>query len=132
MKTFIEFHMMGGYFFMNFLSLFALAVVIMFCTGAYFLFFSKNKKLILSKNLILGIIYLGGFSAVWGILGQGIGIYMALTAIQAAGDVSPAMIVGGMKVAMIAPFYGVFILLGSSILWYILKVKYNIVEQQQI
>lgn len=85
---------------------------------------SKSDRITL-KNLILVILYLGSFSAVWGILGQGLGIYQALYAIQMAGDISPALILGGIKISMIAPIYGVSILLLSSIIWLGLKIKYN-------
>jgi hypothetical protein len=77
------------------------------------------------KNLILAIIYTGSFAAVCGILGQGLGIYQALYAIQMAGDISPALIMGGIKVSMIAPLYGILILLISSLIWFGLKIKYN-------
>jgi len=43
---------------------------------------------------------------VWGILGQGLGLYQAMTAIQAAADVSPAIVLGGLKVSTIAPLMG--------------------------
>lgn len=52
------------------------------------------------------ITHIGLFSLVWGVLGQALGLYQAMTAIQAAGDVSPAIVLGGVKVSMIAPLMG--------------------------
>lgn len=128
MKWFINLHMMGGPVFMNFLTLFLLAILVQFCIGGYFLYFAGGRRPVLTKNLIMGVIYLGGFSAVWGILAQGIGIWLALTAIQQAADVSPAIIVDGIKFSMIAPLYGMIIFLFSSVLWFILKTRYHSVS----
>lgn len=125
MKSLINFHLSGGPVFMYFLTLFLLTIVALFCIAGYSLYFSKSPRPILTKNLILGIIYLGSFSAVWGILGQGVGIWLALSAIQAAADVSPAIIVDGIKISMIAPLYGISIFLFSSVLWFILKTRYH-------
>ena len=128
MKWFMDLHIAGGLIFMNFLTLFLLAILVQFCIGGYFLFFAGNKRPVLTKNLILGVIYLGGFSAVWGILAQGMGIWLALSAIQQAADVSPAIIIGGIKASLIAPLYGAIIFLFSSILWFILKTRYHSVS----
>ena len=125
MKWFIDLHLAGGLIFMNLLTLFLLAVIVQFCIAGYFLFFTGNRRPVLTKNLILGIIYLGGFSAVWGIMAQGLGIWQALTAIQQADDVSPAIVVGGIKYSMITPLYGIIIFLISSVLWFILKTRYH-------
>ena len=125
MKWFMDLHVAGGLVFMNLLTLFFLAVIVQFCIAGYFLFFSGDRKPILTKNLILGVIYLGGFSAVWGIMAQGLGIWRALTAIQQAADVSPAIIIGGIKYSMISPLYGLMIFLISSVLWFILKTRYH-------
>ena len=125
MKWFIDLHLMGGPLFMNFLSLLLLAIIAQFCIAGYALYFTGSPKPVMTKNLTLGVIYLGGFSAIWGILAQGIGIWFALTEIQKAADVSPAIIMGGIKVSMIAPLYGIVIFLISSVLWFILKTRYH-------
>lgn len=88
-------------------------------------YLKRKSSPVLLKTFAQWALGLGGFSIVWGFLGQGIGIYMALTAIQEAGDVSPAMIMGGIKVSMIVPFFGILIFLISIILSLALKTKYN-------
>ena len=45
-----------------------------------------------------GILFWGGFAAVLGLLGQTVGIYIALTAIRAASDVAPWIVVEGFMV----------------------------------
>ena len=52
------------------------------------------------------VTHMGLLAFVWGILGQGLGLYQAMTAIQAAADVSPAIVLGGLKVSTIAPLMG--------------------------
>lgn len=66
---------------------------------------SNNSKFVtLVKHLSL-------FSLVWGFLGQMIGLIMAFDAIEAAGDVSPALLAGGLKVAILSPLFGMIIFL---------------------
>lgn len=125
MKTIIELHFMGGPIFMFSLTT-MLFIIIALGIITYLMMFKKtNKPKIILKNMILAIIYTGSFAAVWGILGQGLGIYQALYAIQMAGDISPALIMGGIKISMIAPLYGIFILLLASLIWFGLKIKFN-------
>jgi len=59
----------------------------------------------------------GLFTLVTGILSQLIGLYQAFRAIEQAGDVSPALLMGGLKVSMIANLYGISIFLLSYLLW---------------
>jgi hypothetical protein len=46
------------------------------------------------------------FLLVTGVLSQAAGLYQALSAIEAAGDVSPALVAGGLRVSFIAPIFG--------------------------
>ena len=65
---------------------------------------------------------LGLFAMIMGILGQLIGLYQAFSAIEGAGDVSPALVMGGLKVSMITTIYGVIIYLIALIIWLVLSV----------
>ena len=53
-----------------------------------------------------------------GFLGTGIGVVMAFDDIQRAGDISPTVVAGGMKVALITTIFGIIVAL-------ILQVFYN-------
>lgn len=61
---------------------------------------------------------LGVLGLVVGVLGQLIGMYQAFSVIQdMGGNVSPSMLMGGLKVSMITSIYGIVILAISLILW---------------
>lgn len=61
------------------------------------------------------ILAIGLFTFVLGILGQSIGIVMALGVIQEAADISPQLIYGGLRVSAFAPLFGLFTLLVSLV-----------------
>ena len=67
------------------------------------------------------IVQIGLFALVFGIFGQVIGLFQAFIAIEEAGDVSFAMLAGGLKVSMITTIYGFVIFLLSYIIWFSLK-----------
>ena len=62
---------------------------------------------------------IGSFALVTGIFGQLIGLYSAFAAIEQMGGVSPAMLMGGLKVSMITTFYGIIIYLFSLLIWFV-------------
>ena len=51
------------------------------------------------------------------------GLYQALGAIQMAGDISPAVVCGGLKVSMISTFYGLIVYFISLIIRIIHKPR---------
>jgi len=125
MSSFFEMHIMGGIQFMSVLFLVLLAVIILAVIGFIQAYSKQNPNLPRLTNIVLAIRFLGGFAPVWGILGQGVGMYEACDAIQEMGDVSPAMLAGGFQVSMITVLYGLIIFLISRIFWFILKSKLN-------
>lgn len=74
-----------------------------------------------AKKLSETILFFGSFALLLGILGLAIGIIQALDAIQAAGDVSFGLMVGGFKVSMIVPMYGFMLFIVSFIIWFIFR-----------
>lgn len=50
--------------------------------------------------------YLGSLALAWGILGSIIGLIGAFDAIEAVGNVSPPILAGGLKVALLCPLFG--------------------------
>ena len=107
----------GGTFGMVLITICALMVLILTIVKGYDVFGRGN----IDKKGLNGILFFGSLAPLTGIIWQMIGMMQAFTTIQQAGDVSPAMIMGGLKVSMIAPLYGLLILFFSAILWFIMK-----------
>jgi len=107
---------------MSILSLIFLTNLILSIKMGYELF-SKNENTTIASKGISQIMHLGIFAAVFGIFGQCIGLFQAFMAIEEAGDISPAMIFGGLKVSMITTLYGLLIFLVSFLIWAGLKQK---------
>lgn len=96
----------GGAFFMYPLALILIIVLILLSKA-----FIKGAT---TKTLSI-ISSLGVFSIVWGFLGQILGLMFAFDIIQAAGDVSPSVLAGGLKISFMAPFFGMAIFLISKL-----------------
>ena len=65
---------------------------------------------------------LGLFAFVFGMLGQFIGLYSALSAIaQMNGAISPTLMVTGIRISSITTIYGMLIFVISYMMWFALK-----------
>jgi hypothetical protein len=118
--SFAEFHWMGGTLFMTVLSL-SLTIIIA-STVLNILRVSKGNYKPVGQILnINDIKAIGIFAIIWGIFGQSIGLFSALQAIEAAADISPAMIYGGLKVSFIPTLYGTFIFLLAWLITFLLN-----------
>ena len=120
-----ELFYMGGPLFMGILSLLLLVVIVLalaFGTKAYN---NQVKNVENFRNQMGYIKSVGLFAMVTGILGQLIGLYQAFVAIEQAGDISPSMLTGGLKVSMITTLYGVFIYLFSILLWFLVSILFD-------
>jgi putative Mn2+ efflux pump MntP len=120
-----EWFVMGGSLFMSILSI---LLVIVVAVSVYFAVTIANGKASEKANFKQQLRYvksLGLFTMITGILGQLIGLFSAFTAIEAAGDVSPAMLAGGLKVSMITSLTGIVIYLISIIIWFLLDLFYQ-------
>lgn len=73
-----------------------------------------------TKSYLVHIKSIGLFAMITGILGQLIGLYNAFVNIERAGDISPAIVVTGLKVSMISTLYGISIYLISILIWFVL------------
>jgi biopolymer transport protein ExbB/TolQ len=72
-----------------------------------------------SRSRLKHIKTIGTFGLITGITGQLIGLISAFDAVEAAGGVPPALLMGGLKVSMITTLYGIFIFMFSLILWFV-------------
>ena len=59
----------------------------------------------------------GNLGLVSGVLGSFIGLYSAFKFIEKVGDVSPSVLAGGIKVALICTLYGLLVYIVSRILY---------------
>ena len=77
-----------------------------------------------SINRTNNVVLQGGiFIFFLGILSQAIGLMQAFQVIQEIGDVSPTLLSGGLYVSMIAPVYGLVILISALVVWSITRFK---------
>ena len=72
------------------------------------------------RHQLASVKSVGVFALVTGIFGQLIGLYDAFSYIEQAGNASPALLAGGLKVSMISTLYGIAIFLVSYLLWFAL------------
>ncbi len=77
------------------------------------------------------ILFLGIFSFVWGMFTQLVGIVQALNAIIEAADVSPELVLMGLKNSFVSPVIGLSTMLLSALVWAILHVKYTMAEKKR-
>lgn len=116
---------MGGPLFMGILTCLLLILVII---SVYFTIAISSGKAAGKKNFGHQLTYLksvGLFTMITGILGQLIGLMDAFKAIERVGDISPAMLAGGLKVSMITTLYGILIYLISIVIWFLLDLWYH-------
>lgn len=69
-----------------------------------------------------GILFWGCFAAVLGVLGQTTAIYLALSEIRHASELSPRVVVEGFMISFSPTLLGLAILTGAALFWYVLKV----------
>jgi hypothetical protein len=68
---------------------------------------------------------MGLFSMITGIFAQLWGLVMAFGAIERAGDISPQLVWGGLKISMYTTLYGIIIYLISVALWFVLDILHH-------
>jgi len=71
------------------------------------------------------ILFLGIFNMVWGMFTQVLGFVQALNAIIEAADVSPALIMEGLKNSFVSPLIGLVSILIGALLWAILQARFT-------
>ena len=114
------------------LPLTALAVSLVVVSGwkAYVLFMHPGRSDDRLANGLDLILHLGIFSFIFGLLGHAVSLYQMLTAIEVAGDISPALVFGGLRVSFIVPIYGLLILTVAAVLWFLLRLRYRHLARQ--
>jgi len=119
-----ELFWMGGIEFMSILTLMFLAALIFGGLSASDIF-SKGLKGDEVKRRLDYVKFFGLLALVTGVLGQLIGMFMAFQAIEQIGEVSQAMLAGGLKVSSITSIYGMLIFVITRLIWFGLHYKAN-------
>lgn len=112
---------MGSPLFMSIITIWGVGMLVFSTKKVVHLFVHKT----ITKSGLGLILLFGSLAVVTGLLGQAIGLMMAFNAIQVVGDVSPALLAGGLRVSLIAPVYGLIIFVISLIIWGVLKEVYQ-------
>jgi biopolymer transport protein ExbB/TolQ len=119
-----ELFWMGGVEFMSILTLMFLASLL-FAIRASVAVFSKGEKGEQVNSKLNYVKSFGLLALVTGILGQLIGMYSAFSAIEQMGEVSQAMLAGGLKVSSITTIYGLLIFVITRLIWFVIHYKAN-------
>ena len=120
----ITFFQDGGIFMWPLLII-ALIIIYLTIRKTIDLFFTENQNRSKMKNGINAILFWGGFSIVLGVFSHFVGIYLAMQAIKAAGDISPGIVANGYSMSLISILSGLFIFMISAIIWLVLQWKYK-------
>ncbi|MDN5214363.1 MotA/TolQ/ExbB proton channel family protein [Fulvivirgaceae bacterium BMA12] len=123
--NFFQFLITGGIEFMGLLTLLALVVIGFSVKKVIDLFFRNEMS---QPKLEWGLQYIkffGLMSLVVGVFGQVVGLFEAFRVIVEMGDVSPAVLAGGLKVSSLTTIYGFSIFIFSYLCWFVLNLKYE-------
>lgn len=104
------------------MSILTILLVIMIAWMSYHLIIYFNSKKINQERTLRMLKYgksIGLLTMIVGITAQLLGFYMAFSVIELGGDISPAMVFGGLKVSMISTLYGLLTYLLSIMIWFI-------------
>lgn len=71
------------------------------------------------------VLFIGIFAFAWGFFEQLVGMIQALNAIIEAADVSPELILMGLKRSFLSPLIGFITALAASLFWATLHAKYT-------
>ncbi|MBT3737905.1 MAG: hypothetical protein HOG33_02295 [Candidatus Marinimicrobia bacterium] len=100
---------------------FMLVLLILF--GSVIFISLKNIKEPYNTN---SIVLLGIFSAVFGIFATYLGINSASNAVANISNISPQILISGLKTSLITSFTGGIIMLISTALWYFFIKRHNL------
>jgi len=106
---------------------FLLLILGVFGFGPYLfvrLYIVKSKAI--KKTHIDSMLVIGSIALVYGILLQIIGMVEALEAVIQAGDVSPQLVMQGLKESFATPILGMVLFIISLLFWYINKIKWEV------
>ena len=94
--------------------------------------FGRNATAgLVAKTWVDAILFWGGFAAISGVLGSIVGVIVAFQSIEAAGEMVPTLMAGGIKVALLSSFFGVMILAFAALLWFALQFRWRLLMAEE-
>lgn len=85
-------------------------VVIFIClliiVAFFIIAFIKKEK---SEKAILLMKHISWFAVAWGFLGRTFGLISAFDAVEASGELTPRLLAGGLKMALVDPLFGILV-----------------------
>jgi len=109
----------GGIFFMSIIYILWIVTIIFIVRSVWLSKQKSNSDK--PKKASEYILFFGSLAFLIGLLAQVVGFFGAFDAIQAAGDVSPSMIAGGLRISFLAPLYGFVLFIISIIAWFTIR-----------
>lgn len=119
-----QFIMEGGIFMILLIIIF-LGIIVLSIIKTIDLFVKKEGITIKDEIGINAILFWGCICALIGILAQLMGLYLAINEIAMAKDISPQIVLTGVRVSFNTTILGLLILLLSSITWFFLKIRFK-------
>ena len=98
-------------------------MVLLIIVGSIIFISVKNIKEPYNTN---GIVLLGIFSALVGISATYLGVNAAFSAVPDISNISPQILINGLKTSLITSFTGGIIMLISTALWYFFIKRHNL------
>jgi hypothetical protein len=113
------------------LSFSLLVIVLVTVYSSYRVFRPGAEADLRTKAWIDATLFWGGFAMIWGVLGTLVGITIAAQSIEAAGDVAPMLVWGGIKVALLTSLFGMLILVIASLIWFVLQFRWRLLQADE-
>lgn len=111
----------NGGIFMTPMTLLALLMAVVAARVLYTAYTKNSNDGLKKLNLV--VLQLGVFIFFLGVLSHVMGLVQVLSVLENVSGVSPTLIAGGMRIALIAPLYGLVIFLLGWGLWSVARYK---------
>ncbi len=85
-----------------------------------------------TKAWVDAILFWGGFALICGVAGTLVGTTLAFQSIERAGEVSPTLVAGGIKVALLSSMVGMLLLIIASLSWFALQLRWRLLVADEL
>ncbi len=102
-----------------------IVIVVLIVRAALQLMQTRGGTPAVMPGSVHAILFWGVFAGVLGIYGQLAGIYRALNIIITAPEISPPVIVEGLAISFHTTLFGLVILMGAGLAWFVLFSRFR-------